>query len=503
MSEPINFPEQKKKDRTKIGAVIILIISALVFLPFGASAVFESFLARKTVNTYGSYAGKKITYEPGTLFFNTASSIANAYKNYGINVDDQTYYRIMHEAYRQTILNMAYTDAVKASGYSVPKDAVNRYILPAFSDENGNFSQRMYNQISQSDLTSMRAEAESTLFYSRFVKDLFGTTDNAQFNKQPLYGLKCSSNEAKFLAKMGEEKHTFQTVAFSTEEYPADEAVKYAKKNADKFTKYDLSIITADGESEAAAILKQINANEITFEDAASEKSQKYYSDSEGKISGKFGYQIDSIIDNEDKVPEVKNLAAGDVSQVIQTKRGYSIFKANGASVAADFDNKEIQDAALSYIKSNEKGIIEEYFIGIAENFAAVAATADFNTACEKFSKTMIELSAFPLNYGNSGLYEKTPDDAPYLANNAAALRTVFSLKMDEISAPVVLGSNVVVFKCAGIQYDDVEDKAASIANVLEDVDNKSAQYTLMANDKVEDNFFATYLRLLQENTNK
>ena len=53
MSEVINFTETKKKDSSKIGAVIILIISALVFLPFGASAIFESIFNKRQVNTFG------------------------------------------------------------------------------------------------------------------------------------------------------------------------------------------------------------------------------------------------------------------------------------------------------------------------------------------------------------------------------------------------------------------------------------------------------------------
>ncbi len=66
MSEVINFTETKKKESSKIGAVIILVISALVFLPFGASAIFESIFNKRQVNTFGSYAGQKISYEPGS-----------------------------------------------------------------------------------------------------------------------------------------------------------------------------------------------------------------------------------------------------------------------------------------------------------------------------------------------------------------------------------------------------------------------------------------------------
>lgn len=113
---------------------------------------------------------------------------------------------------------------------------------------------------------------------------MFGAGNEVSFNGTALYGLKRSGAEKKFLASMGAEKHSFDAVAFSTANFPKEEAVKFGKENAEKFIKYDLSVITVDDEQEAKALLKQINGNEITFADAASEKSQKYYSDAEGKM---------------------------------------------------------------------------------------------------------------------------------------------------------------------------------------------------------------------------
>ena len=80
MDQENKITEQKtKKDSSKIGAVIILVISALVFLPFGASAVFQSIFNKQKVSSYGSYNGKNITYEPGTKFFITVSNLAQSY----------------------------------------------------------------------------------------------------------------------------------------------------------------------------------------------------------------------------------------------------------------------------------------------------------------------------------------------------------------------------------------------------------------------------------------
>lgn len=502
MSEVINFTETKKKDSSKIGAVIILIISALVFLPFGASAVFESIFNKRQVNTFGSYAGKKISYEPGSKFYNAAANLAQSYQSAGYQLNEQTYYNILNQAFKQTVLDMAVTGAVKDSGFTVPKEAVNRAILPAFTDVDGNFSQRIYNQVSQADIDNLKRNAEGQLTYSRYINDLFGTSDSSDSAKISLYGMKKSAAEKQFVAKMAEEKHSFEIAAFNTEDYPRTEAAEYGKKNADKFVKYDLSVITVDEESEAKAILKQINANEITFADALAVKSQNYYTTPEGKISGEYAYQIENAIDNVDDMPKVTELGTDTISDVIKTKRGYSIFKADGAKKTPDFTEDESIDVVLSYMKANEKGTIEDYFTNVASNFTSEAAITSFEKACEKFGVTKVDVPAFAVNYGNSSLYARGTDveNLASIAGNAATYKNLFSLKMDEISAPFLLSGKIVVAKCVGIQFDDVEDNANSLDTQIDQADRNSMQSTLMASDKVVDNFFTTYLEMVSNN---
>ncbi len=407
MDQENKITEQKtKKDSSKIGAVIILVISALVFLPFGASAVFQSIFNKQKVNSYGSYNGKNITYEPGSDFYIAVSNLAQSYQASGYKVDENSYYRIMREAFYQTVINMAFTDSVKKSGYIVPKEAVNRFVIERFTDPStGKFSQKAYNQTSAVELEKLRKDIEGSLVYRRYFYDLFGTDNSDSFNGAPLYGLKRSGAEKKFLASMGAEKHSFDAVAFSTSNFPKEEAVKFGKENAEKFIKYDLSVITVDDEQEAKALLKQINGNEITFADAASEKSQKYYSDTEGKNAGAYRYQIENMLDNVDSLAELEKLQKDEISAVIKTKRGYSIFKCDGSVAAADFEDSAVQDAVLGYINSNEKSYIENYFLEIAENFVSEAAISSFDSACKKFNVEKLEVQPFPVNYGSSSIY--------------------------------------------------------------------------------------------------
>ena len=490
MDQENKITEQKtKKDSSKIGAVIILVISALVFLPFGASAVFQSIFNKQKASTFGSYNGKNITYEPGSNFYTAVSNLAQSYQASGYKVDENSYYRIMSEAFYQTVINMAFTDSVKKSGYIVPKEAVNRCVMERFTDpETGKFSQKAYNQTSAVDLEKLRKDIESKLVYKRYFYDLFGTGNEVSFNGTSLYGLKRSGAEKKFLASMGAEKHSFDAVAFSTSNFPKEEAVKFGKENAEKFIKYDL--------------LKQINGNEITFADAASEKSQKYYSDADGKNAGAYRYQIENMLDNVDSLAVLEKLQKDEISAVIKTKRGYSIFKCDGSVAAADFEDSAVQDAVLDYINSNQKSYIENYFLEIAENFVSEAAISNFDSACKKFNVEKSEVQPFPVNYGSSSIYSSVSETEPLarIASNEDAYKTAFSLKQDEISSPFILGSNVVVLKCTGIQTDEVEDASET---EIRNADLNTANSALFASPKVVDNCFATYITLMSENKNR
>lgn len=502
MDQENKITEQKtKKDSSKIGAVIILVISALVFLPFGASAVFQSIFNKQKVNSYGSYNGKKITYEPGSDFFVSVSNIAQSYQARGYKLGEEQNYRIMREAFYQTVIDMAFTDSVKKSGYEVPKEAINRIVVERFTDPStGKFSQKTYNQTSASDLEALRKDIEDSLVYKRYFYDLLGTDDSVLFNGTPLHGLKRSSAEKKFLASMGAEKHSFDAVTFSTLNFPKEEAAKFGKENAEKFTKYDFSVITVDDEQEAKAILKQINGNEITFEDAASEKSQKYYSDANGKSAGTYRYQIENMLDNADSLADLEMLSKDEISAVIKTKRGYSIFRCDGSVSAADFEDSTVQDAVLGYINSNEKSYIENYFLEIAENFVSEAAITSFDNACKKFAVEKSEIQPFPVNYGSSSIYSSVSESGPLarIASNEEAYKTAFSLKQDEISSPFMLGANVVVLKCTGIQVEEELEDASEIE--IHSADINSATSALFASPKVVDNFFATYISLMHEN---
>ena len=86
-------------------------------------------------------------------------------------------------------MKYAYEDAVKKSGWAVPKEAVNRQLRPYFYDENGKFSSKLYKQADPSSVENLRKNIEDSLYTSRFHDDMFGSSSDF-LGIDNLYGVK-------------------------------------------------------------------------------------------------------------------------------------------------------------------------------------------------------------------------------------------------------------------------------------------------------------------------
>ena len=487
--------QEKQKDHTQIGAVIILVISAIVFIPVGGYEVFNAFFNNRKVPTFGAYDGKKITYEAGTTFTTITENLAERYKQMGYNLDSQSYYYLFSQAFEETVKDMAYLDAVKKSGYTVPESEENRMLIQYYSDETGNYSQRVYNQTDKATRESLKEGVNLTLTFNRFSDDLTGS-NASKIKGESLYGIKTPSKEIDFIKNMGSEKHSFSYVAFGTEDFPKSESAKWAQNNLEKFVKYDLSAVTVHEESDANALLKHLNNNEITFEDAVSERSQKYYTETDGKVSRPYNYQLAISIENDEDVSKVSSLSKGQLSPVIKTTRGYTIYRCDGTATPADLSNDETLSIVETYIKTNEHGYIENYFTQIANDFVSQASLSTFDEASEKFGVTPVTTTAFPINYGTSALYAGIPttySDLNSLSTSADILQKIFALQKNEMSEPVLVGMNVMVFKCLSIINDDAVSESDTIKSQIASVNKNTATQTLMRSDKVENNIWSAY----------
>ncbi len=488
MAETKNVHNVKKtkQSNTKIGAVIVLIISAVVFIPAGGMAVFSSLRQQKSPK-FGSYNGKEILYEPGTEFYQKAADIHSMYGQY-IGAD-----QILQMAFSSTLSTMYSTDEVEKSGYSVPKSLVEDKIREAFTQD-GVFNEGAYNTLKDSEYKKLMETTVSDLKASRFFSDLNGD-ENAKFNNAKLYGTKISSKEADFIASLGSEKHSFEIAAFSTDVYPEDKTIEYAQNNSEKFKKNNLSVLTFDDEKQAQEVLASLTDGTGNFEQALS-SSTGFYGEEDGTLSNPYSFQFDSMIPEEEARNAVLALKKGEFSSVVKTSSGYSVFRCNEESETPDYSNEVVLSKIREYINSNDKSVVEEYFNSLAKDFRA-ESSGNFDSACEKFSVTKTEVPAFPLNYGNSTFYDvtSTVKELSGLSENSQALKTLFALKTGEISDVITLPSYVVVAKCTGIQNDEISTEGLN--SKIENADSNSSYSKIMKSSRIEDNFYDGYFQLM------
>ena len=486
----------KKNTVYTLGSLIILLICAFCFVVLPAVEGRTSRNQGGDAPVFGTYNGKEIKYEQGSEFANFVSQYGQMYQLYGQQLDSSAYYQIFNQSFTSTVMSYAFAEQVKKSGYKVPKSAITREILPYFQDENGNYSSKLYKQASDDIKQDLHNSAESVLTSNRLSDDYFTTEERLYLT--PLYGLKASTAEKAFIANMNKEQRGFKVAVFPKSNYPLEEKLKFANQNAAKFNKYDMSVITVEEKSNAESIAKRIANNEITFEDAVSEYSGKNYSNSEGKLTNSYQYQIENILENKEDLAAVTGLATDAVSAVIQTKTGFSIFKNNAAYTKPDFNSEDTQRIVTSYISTYESSLIEDYFIAEANDFIksaklGIERNSDFLDIADKLEVKAFEIEPFPLNYGNMDILSKIDTSADGLSNaetNETFLTKAFSLKLNEISEPFVLNNNIVVLqytKEAAASDDDVN------TNLFITYDRNAATDAVMKSDKLENNFLKVY----------
>ncbi len=482
----------KKNTVYTLGSLIILLICAFCFVVLPAVEGRTSRNQGAETPVFGKYNGKEIKYEQGSDFANFVSQYGQMYQMYGQQLDQTTYYQIFNQAFKSTVLSYAYSDAVKKSGYIVPKSAINREIIPYFSDDDGNYSSKLYKQASDDVKRELHESAESSLLAERFNSDNFASSAERIYLTS-LYGLKNSEGEKKFIASMNKEQRGFKMAAFSKSDFPLEEKLKFANQNASLFNKYDMSVITVEEQSEAETILKRIENNEITFEDAVSEYSDNYYSSSEGKLTNNYQYQISSILQNKDDLSAITGLATGATSGIIQTNSGYSIFKNDGPVTKPDFENEDLQKTVTTYLTVYEVNLIEDYFIAKAKEFTSEAKATDFASAVEKYGVSVTDISQFPLNYGSVNILNTLDTSAEDLSGadtNENFLSAAFSLKLNEYSSPLVLNNNIIVLRYTTEGSSDDDDVNV---NMLVSYDQAAATDAVLKSDKLEDNFLKVY----------
>lgn len=492
-TEKFKGKSSAKKILINVGSILILVLAAIsfIFIP----AMVQS--AGNEIPPFGYYDKKPIEYKQGSYFTNLVQMYSDQVGSANVQ---NAYFDIFNSAFTGSVLNIAFSSAVEKSGYVVPDPQVDRAMLPYFYDTNGVYSPKIFNDTPDSTKIELRNAMEDNLIFQRYTEDVFGS-QTEKLGTYTMYGLKSPSAEKNFVSMMDTNKRGFSLASFSLLDYPDTEVAKWGESNKDLFTRYDMSVISVADATTAETVLGRIKNNELVFEDAVTEYSTNYYSGTDGKLTSAYKHQLQNILTDATSLTALQNLPAGQISEVMQTQNGYAIFKNNTAPTPADMTDADTLAAVRSYMSANEKGIIEDYFLNIAKDFWTAASTSSFAEACTQFNITPVDIPPLALNYGNSPVLTSLQAADGSMVNaeqNENFLKTIFSMKLNEISSPMVLNDNVVVLQYT--QEDNTvsaENTASTFAMYSTYFDQTSVQNSIMSSDKLENNFLQVFYKYI------
>lgn len=488
-----NAVEKRRKQHPMLWVFSVFILVVIVVTFVGAPILSRS--GRQGGIVFGSWDGEPIEYRADNYFARQRDMIADRYQSMFQQSDDNVewqLFQIWNSAFELTVVHTAIMEQAAESGLRVSGERLDRALTyyPGYQ-ENGKFSAAAYRSAPNSEKFSVRKYYSESLIHQQWIEDVFGA--------------RSSSAERDFLVSMSSPERNFRFVNWNIEEYPDDQVARYGMEKSELFSEGSFSRITLGDDRKAAeAILAQLNEGSSSFEELARTHSTDIYAEKGGEMGYVMRYALRSDIDGEEGLETVFSLPPGEHSGLVKTPYGLAIYRSNGPVRAPDFSSDEILGKIRSYMLTNERGLVEDYFIAKAGGFAEEAAVKGFSAAAADLEKTEHLTDYFPINYGGVNFMKgiRTLDNVSYLqpvSSNERVLKLLFSLESGNTSEPQVIGNNIIVFQLMDERNAPesitamVEENAGSIIDTITD---GQVRRLFLGSDKLENNFmemFSTY----------
>ncbi|MFC1238169.1 peptidyl-prolyl cis-trans isomerase [Treponema vincentii] len=436
-----------KKNTLAIGSIIILVFSVITFV-FIPAAGGQAGSNAKTM--LGKWKNKRLDYTADGLFLREYRQLRSSAEMRGYlrsdNKAQQEFMerQIMRTAFNASMIQLAAQEEALNAGFYLPNKNINRALISFYTDSTGAYSEKLYNETSEQQRLAYRRQVIDYLTAQRYIEDNFGTYDN-------IFGLKTSSAETAFVQKMAEKERIFNYVVFEESQFPQEKIREYGEEHADLFAEHNLLMLTFTSQEDANKTAQALEKGEITFEDAVITNSTKVGTDSNGKLLSPYRTTVNRTFPESKDLDTVLKLGVDEVSPVVKTSYGYAIVKCTAPVTAADFTLTETQNRVFSYMKSNERGIIEDYLEQKAKTFAEAAKIGGFAHEASVNDLVVQTSNPITLNYGNAAILPQisAQSDSFFAAGirNENFYKKAFALKTAEISEPILLGSNVLVLQ--------------------------------------------------------
>lgn len=478
--------------------ILVIVVIAFVWVPAMGSGV----AGRADDLTFGTWRNKPIRFAPDSFFSSQIEEVKEYYNQQGMTEDNAQFlhYQIWRQAFENTVIHTALLDQAKQHKLTVSDEYLDVQMTkhPYFID-NGVFSLRRFREAPVHVKASIRDSIRESVVKSRFVSDQI-----------PVY----NSNETEFIKEMAREERSLDFVSFSLDNYPDSERLQFAAANPAPFRQINLSRITLTGtEKEANDLRSRIDSGAILFEDAARNSSRDGFAARGGALDWRYNWELRSDFDNPDDLTTLMQLPAGSLSPVYKSSTGsWLLFRVEEDSRSPDSLAADYLATVKDYMNRFEKGRIEDWGIKQAEQFKAAWETDGYSGEFGDFAASRGLLASrtnsFPLNYGNLfdlgyfSLFDSIDStQTPQLAaahTNIRFLETVFGLRENQLSEPLVLGNNVIVLKVAEI-LEAEEFKLSMISSyypylLQESVQNELSR-SILADPRFKDSFIDTYIK--------
>ena len=470
-------------------SIVILVIIVISFV--GAPIVGR--MSQQGSPLFGYYSGREIRFIPGNYFSQQYDSIAENIRDSDQTSDLYTQlYQAWRSAFNQTVFHTAVLVETEQSGLWVSDNKVTDSLVEYGPySVGGVFDPSVYSATSRTVRTRNLNLRREELTQAQYLQDLFGS--NLQ-----------SSAEKEFILEMASKERRFSFVSWDFSDFPEERVLAYGRENEEKFRRAKLSRITiTSSENEANRVRDMAVSGSSSYEDLARSYSKGFYADKGGDMGWQYYYQIRILFNEDAPADSIMALGQGDISPVYLSGTSWIFFRCDGESVVPELEDQEVLDDIRSYIESNELGVIEEYFIGEAEEFRELSQSEGFiEASIEKRLFPPKETNFFPVNYGGAFAQRalqvagEEPDLLAAASYNEEFYERLFSLGIDGVSEPILLSDLIVVVKMIE-ERTAPEDDQESLASTLEYLSSMYLDQELsrfvIDDDLLVDNFQETF----------
>jgi hypothetical protein len=492
--------------------VLVLVVVSFVFWGAGDWILPNSRTLRNDQLVFGYYDNTPVELTPGSFFAQMRQYYIEMYRSRTGWIGESADMQSTRNAFDLAVARTAILAAAKKARYAPPQTLVDKKVaeLPKYQ-ENGVFSILRYRRETQAQHIQTAKEVRDDMIVERYQDDVMGITEDDAGEKL-IPAIKIASEEADFFAGMASPSRLFSMAVFPYSGFPDTEIVSYANNNPDIFKNTHLSQITiTSSENDAKQVLASIQNGTTSFEDAATARSKDSFATSGGEAGERMAWELDALIPADADRASVLDLAAGALSPVIKTSAGWTIFRAANAATAADTANKAVLDKIRGYLNETERGVIEDWLIARANDFAKTAETGDFSAASEQYGAQALDFGPLPINYGDSTLFATLSSSASSATNELRSAATsenfwkvAFSTAVGAVSAPFVIDASlnsVVVIKPVEEITSDGEATRSVFSDTFANRDiQSSVQNTILNSDKFRNDFTARYYQVFPPN---